>query len=293
MNIIQQSKNVIVNDSFAINLYSDLPQDLLEYIDEKLPKYTFLERVGILHEYENELLKINPHPFYTRGDFNGDSLDDFVLVLQSPLAKLEIIAFNSNKDSFDIYHIKDDLLQYYVEYSNSIQISLDYNMKGEYDGAESKIYFANDFFSISYLDASSTKSFRWEGDYKRIDFLGPGESSAPLSECSDNWYDFYYAPINDGSDLTGYFYIELKKEEQSKIQLRVNFGGDIFEYNIGFRCEDDSAFLYENQNIQLLGKILKVDDKYYLDSKLIEKVDAHETLKTKYGYKLKKGYPED
>ena len=155
----------------TIVLYPPIPQVLQNCINEKLSNFKYLKREGILTESENIIFENTNYPFFAKGDFNGDNKTDYSLILLDSDNKLKIVVFTSSSNSFTINFIDDYLLQYYNVYDNQIQFYLKSETKGNYDGESGNIYIDNDFLSISYMDASRTKYYKWyNGEYQKVDF---------------------------------------------------------------------------------------------------------------------------
>jgi hypothetical protein len=117
-------------------------------------------------------------------------------------------------------------------------------------------------------------------------------------DCLKNWYDIYYfvpfseEVISENLGHKGSYYIQINKDKYS--DFATSFGDEdvSFNYKIIPKCDNDTLYILSNENHNLLAKIIKVGNDYYMDSELI-KVFTDEIQKTQYGYKVNKGFPDD
>jgi len=115
-----------------------------------------------------------------------------------------------------------------------------------------------------------------------------------MSLCSDDWYDiFYLYPFKGGDpDEIGTYYIEIEKDKTSKFATSFGHRGEGFDYTVIPKCKNDTLYVFNYGDYEILAKITKVGNDYYVDSEYI-KVFTDEIKKEKYGYKVKKGFPDD
>jgi len=113
------------------------------------------------------------------------------------------------------------------------------------------------------------------------------------SVMTEDWYDiFYFSPFSPDSELIGNYYIQIDKEKESKFATSFSSQDIKFDYKISVRRDRDTLYILDRNIPELLGRIVKTGNDYYIDSELI-KVYTDQIVKGQYGYKVNKGFPED
>lgn len=166
-------------------------------------------------------------------------------------------------------------------------------------------------FNFTYLTAiwsdEQYKDILWNGDslfiktdnslYYYVDTGNAIDKSNSMQKENDlfikdeEWFDiFYFSPFEEGSGSRGNYYIHIKNSGDS--EFATSFGDEDFDYDIVPYHANGTLYLISKDEPKILAKMIMVGNDYYVDSKLI-KVYSDKVPRTEYGYKLKKGYPED
>lgn len=114
-----------------------------------------------------------------------------------------------------------------------------------------------------------------------------------VQQINNDWCDiFYFYPFEEGSTIRGNYYVQIEKEGLS--DFATSFGNrDVkFSHKVTPFLDNDTLYLTKENSPEVLAKIVKVGNNYYINSPLI-KVYSEDTIPTQYGYKQEKGFPED
>jgi hypothetical protein len=134
------------------------PQEVSKLIRDSLNQYDIPDTIYFEQswkEYTN-----SKYPYICQSDFNGDTIQDFVLLLTSKNHR-EIITclFLSDKKSYSIYKLEKFNFE-----NNKIPIVLSIERKGIWESATDTTYVKNDGFIIYWITESRNYIYYWDND---------------------------------------------------------------------------------------------------------------------------------
>ncbi|MCD8179854.1 MAG: hypothetical protein LUE98_21620, partial [Tannerellaceae bacterium] len=85
------------------------------------------------------------------------------------------------------------------------------------------------------------------------------------------WYDiFYFSPFDEYSGETGNYYIHLKGNDKSVFATSFGHKEISFEYKIMPFYNNGIVYLINEEEPEIVAKMVKVDNQYYIDSPYIK-----------------------
>lgn len=103
-------------------------------------------------------------PFIIEGNFNGDSLIDYSILIENKvITKIELICFINTKGSFNMYSLDT------FDYKSIIDIVLNIESRGLWESIDEKINTRFDGITVELFNESLSFSYYWdENKFKKF-----------------------------------------------------------------------------------------------------------------------------
>lgn len=147
-----------------------IPQPLSVYLKERLPNFVPVRRGEAMKEllqYFGAEIK-QPSPFVCSGDFNGDGLEDFALVLRDKVAgTLNVVAFHQTERGRYVHFILEQTGKFPVDEKIALYIVCEKpGKKQRFDGPVFEL--KNDGITSGVFEKASELYYFDNGQYKSV-----------------------------------------------------------------------------------------------------------------------------
>ena len=154
----QNKQTEIQNKSGSSAKIEEVPYNLIEFVSQSLPKMQIPTAENYLKGWES-FSNESDLPFYCSGDFNGDNLIDYCLLVIKDSTIINLYSFLNQNNGFQIVLI--DSLRYLPK---GIDIIVTTEPKGEWESIEETISIPFDGITVSQIEESLTWSYYYKND---------------------------------------------------------------------------------------------------------------------------------
>lgn len=143
----------ISNKSDSPTKIGEIPNSLVEFVKKSLPKMKIPTVDNYLKDWES-FSNESDIPYYCKGDFNGDKLIDYCLLMIKDSTKINLYSFLNQNNSFQIVLI--DSIRYLTK---GIDIIVTMEPKGEWESIEETFSVPFDGIHIDLIEESISWSY--------------------------------------------------------------------------------------------------------------------------------------